>query len=570
MNQSEASVSKSVSSVSLSVQDSESLTQGKSSFFDNIFPLFDQMMQKTKFPVWFLSLVAVFMLFQVLSITFWIYAPPFKNTSGKWSTLYTILIKIFTFQDPLDFLGYHNMNMYICVGVAFVSCIWIILMIVYNNKKYMIPTAFLYISSIIIDIVDPCFITPAVFVSCHGITSLYRHFDFQLIIEVLIGFVTYLFFVSCFVISLKLKSRSVVLTNLTFPLFDSSPITTWVITTSSGCLFSAIADIYDDWIYVALGVVHLGTTMYVCYCLLFIPFYEVWRNSICLSIGITTCVLDINFFVLYAFPKFTFNYTIFIFVGCLLISYILTTIYFKKKVSKITNQLKKQENFATPSEYLDTLNIDKSTRKAMMYIVVGLATLGEYFVDGSLTDYIINIGTMESSISILLQVVTFFPSESRKMDLLFKKLFKKRKMTFADRFLIYQVYRIKLRRLMSDTKDTIETFNKLKTKNDQCKVVMRNFWDQTSADVSYLSSISIILNDLDSFFKYAISNNPNNLRIANEYADFLAECMTDFDKAIYQSVRAELIGNGRNFNVDISFRSVVNKFPRYLKDHILD
>lgn len=570
MNQAEASVSKSVSSVGSTTQDATNLNQGKTVFVDTIFPLYDQMMQKTRFPAWFLSIVAVYMLMQVLSIGFWIYAPPFERATGKWRNLYNTLVEIFVFQDPLDFYGFHPKNIYLCGGVALFSLIWIIAMIYYNEKKYMIPTILLYISSIIIDIIDPCLITPAVFTMCHGITGLYRHFDAELIAEVTIGCITYIVFVTIFYTSMVLKSRSVVLTNLTFPLFDASSITTWVLITSFGCILSAIFEIFDDWIYTVLGVIHLLVTLYVCYRLSFIPFYEVWRNSICLAIGITTCALDLNFFILYAFSKLSFNYTVFVLVGTLLVSYILMTVYFTKKVARIQKNLMRQPDVTNASEYLHSLKIDKNQQTAMMYIVVGLARLGEYFVDGSLTDFIINSGTMESSISILLQVVTFFPSESRKMDILYKKLLTKRKLSFSDRFLVYQVYRIKTRRLISDTKDTLEMFNKLRAKNDECKSIIRGFWDMQQADVSFLSSLSIKLSDLNSFFKYAISNIPNNLRITTEYADFLAECMTDFDKAIVQSVRAELIGNGRNFNVDISFRSVVNKFPHYLKDKILD
>lgn len=82
MNQAEPSTSRSMSSTSTSGIDAAALNQGKSSSVDMIFPIYDQMMQKTKFPDWFLSLLAVFMLFQVLSIAFWLYAPPFSRSTG--------------------------------------------------------------------------------------------------------------------------------------------------------------------------------------------------------------------------------------------------------------------------------------------------------------------------------------------------------------------------------------------------------------------------------------------------------------------------------------------------------
>lgn len=571
MNPTEGSTtSRSTSSTSTATHDLTKVVQGTTSIVDKMFPLYDQMMQKTKFPAWFLSLLAVFMLFQVLSIGFWIYAPPFQRTTGTWHNLYRIIIEVFTFMDPLNEEQTSLYYVYLSAAVAVFSVIWIILMIYYNHVKYAIPTFLLYLTSLIMDVIDPCFITPSVFVFCKGITGMVHKYESSHLVEVIVGVLSYIIFLVIYVSGMLLKSRSVILTNLTFPLFDSSPIIIWVIMTSFGCILSALMKLFSDWFYVILGVIHLFVTLYVCWRLTFIPFYEVWRNSICLSIGITTCALDINFFILYAIPSLTYNYTIFVFLSVLCIAYGFTTLYFVKKVARIKNELTYQEGVTSVPEYLNTLNLDSSSQKSMMYIVVGLARLGDYFIDGSLTDYIINNGTLENTFSILLQVVTFFPSESRKMDVLFKKLVMKRKLSYPDRFLLYQVYRIKTRRLVSDTKDTLETFNKLKQKNDECKAIIRGFWDQNSLDVGYLSSISMMINDLDAYFKCAISNNPNNLRITNEYADFLAECVTDFDKAIVQYVRAEYIGNGKNFNVDISFRSVVNKFPHYLKDKILD
>ncbi|EAX97604.1 Adenylate and Guanylate cyclase catalytic domain containing protein [Trichomonas vaginalis G3] len=219
---------------------------------------------------------------------------------------------------------------------------------------------------------------------------------------------------------------------------------------------------------------------------------------------------------------------------------------------------------------MDTLSIKKGIHHAMMYIVVGLYGICDYFIDGSVSNFILNQPQLEAAVAIMLQIITFFPSESKKMDLLFKRVLTKRKLNLAERFLIYQCYRIKVRRLVSDTKDTLETFNKLKAKNDTVKSIIKSFWDKQDADNSFLSNLSITVNDVNSLFKACLASNPNNLRMTNEYANFLAECKCDFDAAIIESIKADMIADGRNFNVDISFRSVVNKFPRYLKDKVLD
>lgn len=571
MNQ-EASVSKSAMSASqsTSVAGTEQLHTATFSKVDLIFPIFDQMMQKTKLPSWFMSICAVFQLFQVLSIGFWIYTPPYQRATGIWKQIYYWILKICTFNDPTEYSVAHMTEMYICIGVTLVSIIWIIFIIIFHKNFFSLPPILLYISSLILDIIDPICIIPAVFICCHGITGLSLRFSMDFLAELIVGFISYAVFTLIFYESIALKSRSVVLTNLTFPLFDSSSIVMWVIVTSFYCILSAIIVFFQDWFYVLLAVVHCAITFYISYRLTYIPFYDIWRNAICLAFAITTILLDINFFILYFCTSLTYNYTIIVFIAGMVVCYILGRIYFIWKTKRIKEQLKFRTDDGDLTEYFHNLKIDTSALRAMMYIVVGLAELGELFVDGSLTDFIINNANIESTLSILLQVVTFFPSESRKMNILYKKLASKRKLGFVDRFLIYQVYRIKTRRLVSDTKDTLEAFNRIKAMNDHCKCQIRSFWDKQSADHNFVTDLGQITKNVRLNFDQAIGNNPNNVRITNEYANFLAECICDFNRAIVTSIKAEYIGDGRNFNVDVSFRSVVNKFPRYLKDGIID
>ncbi|EAX96126.1 Adenylate and Guanylate cyclase catalytic domain containing protein [Trichomonas vaginalis G3] len=569
MNQ-EASVSKSAASQSTSLAGSETLYQATSSKFDSVFPIFDHMMQKTKLPAWFMSLCAVFQLFQVLSIGFWIYAPPYQRATGTWKKIYYWALQICTFQNPNEYTVSHLTQLYICLAVSLTSFVWVYFLIYYYKKFLTIPNIFLYITSFVVDIIDPIFIIPSVYVFCHGITGVHYNYSISFIAEIVVGLISYGVNLFSFCESALLKSRSVVLTNLTFPLFDASPIIMWVIITSFFCIISAIMVFFQDWFYVVLGVAHVIMTVYIVYRISFVPFYEIWRNAICMAFGITTIALDVNFFILYAFQDLTYNFTIIVFIAFMFFGYILCRVFFILRVKKIHDKLQNQTEDINLPDYFSSLDIDKSALKAMMYIVVGLATLGDYFVDGSLTDYIINNANIDSALAILLQVVTFFPSESRKMNILFKKLAMKRKLGFVERFLIYQVYRIKTRRLVSDTKETLETFNKLKAMNDACKLQIRQFWDKQTCDNSFCTDLGRTTKFIGLNFDQILGNNPNNVRITNEYANFLAECMCDFNKAIVTSIKADLIADGKNFNVDVSFRSVVNKFPRYLKDGIID
>lgn len=174
----ESSVSKSsVSSVSQSVPNFDSLAQTKGGFLDRIFPILDQMMEKTRFPSWFMSFVSIFILLQNLSVGAWIYTPNFQRTSGHWTDLYKIVIYILTFSNPLDTSSVSYVMLGLCIGIAVFSVLWIFFMDFYNKKFYMLPVPLLYVSSLIIDIIDSIFIIPSVYVANHGITGLQSHFD---------------------------------------------------------------------------------------------------------------------------------------------------------------------------------------------------------------------------------------------------------------------------------------------------------------------------------------------------------------------------------------------------------
>lgn len=570
MQAADPSVAKSTTSTSTSTVAAGALTQGTSMAIDKVFPVFDQMMQRTRLPPWFLSTIAVFVLIQVLSVALWIYAPPFQRTTEPWSKIYTIALKVFTFQNPLEFTTPHLMQMYICLGVAIASLGWVLFTIFYFYKFLKLPTLMLYITTFVVDLICPVFITPATYVVCHGITGVSKEVNTAFVSEIIVGAIAYTLYIIFFWYGTLLKSRSVVLTNLTFPLFDSYPIILWVCVTSFFCIFSAILIFFDTWWYVVIGVVHVIATSYVCYRITFIPFYEVWRNAICLAFGFTTIALDFNFFILYIASSLTYNYTVFIFVACMLIFYSSNVIYYNIKVKKIKNQLTYNEEATDVQEYFTKLRVCQNPLRCMMYIVVGLARLCDYFIDGSLIDYVITNEVNASILYIILQVVTFFPSESRKMNILFKKLVMKSKLSYVDRFLVYQVYHIKTRRLVSDTKDTLEITNKLKALNEDAKASIHSFWDKQTCDNSYLTDLSQKIKWVHLNFQQAMGDNPNNARIAKEYSNFLSECLCDFPGAIVQSIRADYILDGRNFNVDVSFRSVVNKFPGYLKENIVD
>ncbi|EAX96577.1 hypothetical protein TVAG_017910 [Trichomonas vaginalis G3] len=118
MDPGESSISKSVQSYSTSEASKENLIQGRSSSLDRVFPIYYLMMQKTKIPNFILYSTSLFLVFQIISVTFWIYTDPFTRTSPKMRNFYLKLFSIFAFGNPIDKDESEMFVAYITLGVS--------------------------------------------------------------------------------------------------------------------------------------------------------------------------------------------------------------------------------------------------------------------------------------------------------------------------------------------------------------------------------------------------------------------------------------------------------------------
>lgn len=537
---------------------------------DLIFPIYDQMMQIGNYPVWLAALITLIISIQMILASLWVYAPSFQRTTGKWTDFYRYFVIIFTFSDPLDTSNNHITTVYVILGCSLVVTIWLFLLIFYQHKYYTIPTFYIYIGIFLCDVVGPLLLLPSAYVAAHGIFYCHAQINSAAIAEIIIGLLCYIAASYHFYNGILMKSRSVVLTSLTFQLFDSTFVLTWFGTTTLDVIFSSILQYFPDWYFIPLIAIHLMIAIYCTYRLTFFPFYENWRNVVTFTIAIGVIILDIEALILNFSSKITFNYTIPIMIGICLIAYPIIYLIFKKRAERIKKELTYGEEERDVIEYFNNLPICKSPLHTQMYIVIGLSEICDYFIDGSMVEYIINNSDYENSLGILLQVVTLFPYEHEKLNQLFKILHHKRKLSFINRFLIYQIRKIRKRRLTTINSKSLKALNKVRMLNEGCKMTINGFWEKTTCTSHYIAEITTQLQNTDHYFKYVLENNPNNVEINREYVNFLIECRCDFDQAIEQYQRTESILDGKNYNVDFSFRSLINKFPKYLTDGIVD
>lgn len=569
MNPSEKSVSQaSVSGLSQS-HDNNANGKAKLHLLDLVFPVFDQTMLKCKFPAWFNSITALYMSIQMLVIAIWPFSDPITRLSGKWKSVYKVFFKCIYFADPLNLESDHLIEVLVLTGICFTALNWLTFVVGYDMIYLKTPVPFLYMCAIFLDTCLPLVNVPAVYCAAHGIAALQYNYNKKLVIQTALGFFCWLSSSLFIYISLVLKTRQIILIKLTFQMFDGIPFLIWFMSSTTLLVLSSVLRYFANWYFVALAIVHILLTCMMSYRLWFIPFYTLNRNKFFFAAACTGIAMDIYTIVMF-FAQTTFNYTIIVFFIVGVIAYITSHFIFKFKINKIKDELTHKPENTDLTEYFDSLKFKRHPLKTMSYLVVGLAECCDYLADGSILDYLVNHGEGESIWCQTLQVLTFFPSDSTKLNAIFKKIRTLRNLHYNDRYLVYAVKKVQSQRLVSGSKDSLEIYGKLKLMNDQAKSNVKVFFDKTVCHSRYLTAINNYNEHVRRNFEYTLVNNPNNLRIIGEYVDFLIEATGDYDKALIQKIKHGMIQDGKNFNVDQSFRSLVAYFPKYLKNRIFD
>lgn len=469
---------------------------------DLIFPIYDQMMQVANYPSWVSSVITIFISLQMVFVSLWVYSPAAERTTGSWTKVYKVILSILAFQDPLDNTTSHMDAAYACLAVSIITSLWLVFMIFFHYKFYIIPRILTHISVFVLDVLEPIFLIPSCYVLTHGVYALQTEYNSDYISEIIIGLVCFLTCSYHFYNGIFMKSRSVVLTNLTFQLYDYFAVFTWFGFSTCELILSPILRYFPDWYFIPLIFIHFLVAFYCSVRIAFFPFYTLFRNPTCMAIAIVTYTLDLSLLVLCFAKNLSYNYIIIAFLFMFLISYPLSRLYFSRQENRIKKQLSYTDDYERNiTEYFNSLPILKHPLYTQMYVVVGMGCLCDYFVDGSLTDYIINNDMMESSLATMLQVVTYFPSYQMRLNQLYKILQNKRKLTFVNRFLIYQISKIRTRRLTTSNKDSLDALNRVKLRNEECKLAINSFWDKTSCTSAYMTEISQHLFDTNNYFK---------------------------------------------------------------------
>ena len=567
IDQSVVSKSSATSGVSRTSKGTKSLA----ATFEALFPLFDQMYALPNYPGWLNYFILIYSQLQVLMFAMWPTSNYYTDKTDVGSDILSYLLKILWYSDYVNMDSILLIDLILFLVLTAIIVAWISFQLLYYKSKKTFMKWSLYVSRFMVQVIVPILVYPtAAFVSSSFI-YLYDSGDSIYWVHLIFGVICYAINLVLFRIVLQLNASSIILSQNPFVIVIHSSIFIYTVITTIVQILAAIFTIFQDWLLVVLQVIHLLIAIFALIKSFDFPFLMNWGNTIYSSILTTTIILDIVMMVL-DFISTSIGYLSFLIgIIVLVISVIVYYFVFKSIEKKIHKQLNVKDinSEEEKAEYFDELSLN-STNRAMLYLYTGMKKMSNLFVDMSLTTYLAKNSTDSELIAALAKTTSFFPSESRKLNSVLRTIVRRRDLTLGNRFMIFQLQRIRTLRASSSSIESNELINNLHTMNINFESKIRSFWTTPNPNIGFCERMGSELKDSMLKWKEALFTFPNNSKISYEFSRFLSESLTDFDEAIYQQQRGDLIEGGRNFATDNSFRSFARMFPQYLLEEVLD
>ncbi|KAK8837861.1 hypothetical protein M9Y10_035800 [Tritrichomonas musculus] len=476
----------------------------------------------------------------------------------------------------------------------------------------------LYPTRILIELITPIMLVPLSHITGHSlsdITSDDKETAPQMYAYFAVGLIEYIICICIFFYSSSIIGVSAFMSLSPLSVFDYKPYVYMLLSTSVFSLFEVCFVLFPAWTSHPLVVFHICFGCFIAYRLTFQPFTSVRWNCFFMTFSVFSVLLDVlklitNFFNIGDLLKDKKNCNELIlianlvcFFGLLVISIVVSVVYSVlrfKKLNQVLNSIVEKDNdqnsegAAVKTKYTDEerteifLNLKLDHSELMALSVLYYVTQNHLvpYLDFCLIKFILNSHKTVDAMMQCMRLISYFPSNSRYLNMLFNIIVKRRDTKFTHRFFIYQIQKIKLLRQSSSSLIACERLNELNEKTVELEEEVVNFWllgpsqkvkgrcccskTEHKVDVTYLYQLKDRMNKTRSLWDEALIDFPNSIPYREEYCHFFIECQTDFANAIKNKHKSDMIESGRNFSVDMCFRLFVKNFPQYLKKHIID
>ena len=548
------------------------LIQGRYSKVDILFPLFDQMVQLTRIPTVITSIFAAYFGLSMLIFSFWPICG-FWTRSSSDSLKYFTLIFWFIETPPTEM---SLIIVFVILVVIFCAIFfWFLGLVLFYMRNLRFFTWGLYVSRFILECLTPILVCSSS--ACLGASVwmlIHEHslYYWAFIVFSAIVFIGYMLIYSFG--NAAIGRSSCLIISATSCFSQVIPIC-YISINSVANILAYIFDIFPLYTTCVFIVVHLALLVVLFSQIYYqLPFHHKYSNIYFATLISAQAANDIVVFILFVVNK-PCSPLINLLILAFLVGFAIGNFFlFKRRYDKICHDL-----FFPPDEnkkdselmaYYEGLGLASSEKLSLTYLHVGVTQICPLFLNWSLVRFVSHNFTSNQALCSTIQVLSYFPTEFRQMNTLFSVVTTRTDLKFIDRFLIYQVYKIKTLRQSSTSSDANERLTKLRSLTEQCMSNVVAFWRSREPSISFFESLSKEEHRVNSLWLEAIRDYPNSAKLYEEYTTFLIECIADFHSAVLMKQKAELIEHGNNFAVDASFRSLVWSIPKYVKNGVLD
>jgi hypothetical protein len=144
-------------------------------------------------------------------------------------------------------------------------------------------------------------------------------------------------------------------------------------------------------------------------------------------------------------------------------------------------------------------------------------------------------------------------------------------LSFTDKFILFQLARIRLLRESTASSLTADRLAAVTVVSNEVIHKMRSFWERMDCRLGHINQLSKDIARASTRWQEAIDDFPNSIQFRDTHITFLIEAAARYHDAFAEKARTDLLESGVNFRADMGcFKRFIYKFPLYLKRRILN
>lgn len=512
-----------------------------------MFAYFDQMTQSTNVSNMLISIIYLWISFQVLAMSLWDVNP---------------LDKFAFFSDS------ETDQMPICISLIVIFVISVFAftfpIVFYKQRHQFMPWSLIF-SRHILELVIPIFLAPLTWVFGNLFSSISdgKIETISLIFLIFVTIIT-LFFVSLFIFSQQLFGYSAFLSASPLQCSRPAPIISELMMLCIFIFLSAIFEFLPKWAWYILTTIHIFIAIILIASTHDLPFFQFWVNGVYMALNLTTIILDILWMAGVDFFYRSVLILPIFFIMLLISEYI---IYRRVKKAKELLEIPVTSDDYTFANYFTDINTDKNIE---FYLHVGLKERCPLFINAALIRYTLDRKYPNRVLEHCMKLTVLFPCQRNLLNVLYNNIDRDLKPSYGTKFLLYQVYRIKLLRQSSSSVAATSELVRMKEYTKGLIAKTQNFWMNCDLSLAALGQLQKEVNLGIVEWNQVITDFPNSQMHRDEYVKFLVDVATNYQDACKHRYITGLIEAGKNFAVDYAFRSLIRACPEYIKMRVVD